>query len=90
MYIKEERLSNEGHDHMNMPTWEKVFCEGYSPLILFLLSAGLSIASILVVVTVRRYFDSRLKEEACRVQTINIVFTSAFITRGIIYIVTHE
>jgi len=61
----------------------------YTPSILIVQSIALSTASIVLVVTVRRHFPVGLKKEASRVQTINIVFTVAYLTRAVTFIVLH-
>jgi len=43
----------------------------------------LCVASGFLVYNAKRYFKKGLEAEACRVQTINIVFTTAYITRAI-------
>jgi len=73
----------------DQPEWEGIYFAIYTPLDLFLLSIALCISSIVLVVNVRRHFPVGLKDEACRVQTINIIFTVTYLTRAITFIATH-
>jgi len=57
----------------------------YLPSVLIALSIGLTTASCYLVVNARRDFGPVLKEESCRVQTIHIVYTSAYLTRALVY-----
>jgi len=61
----------------------------YNPTVLITLSIALCTASIVLVYNVRRHFPVGLKEEARRVQTINVVFTVTYITRALTFVATH-
>jgi len=56
----------------------------YVGWMLIYLASILFTASCCVVVTTRRYFE-HLKAEASRVKTINIVFTSAYLSRALVF-----
>ena len=61
--------------------------DAYTPTVLICLSISLCVASCFLVYNVKRYFKRGMKAEACRVQTINIVYTTAYITRAIMSVV---
>jgi len=61
----------------------------YNPTVLITLSVALCVASIVLVYNVRRHFPVGLKEEARRVQIINVVFTVTYMTRALTFMVTH-
>jgi len=84
-YLQNLENTNPGHD----TSWKVIFSISYVPVALFYLTIILFTASIYLVIITRRYFRAMLKAEACRVQTINIVFSSAYLTRAIAFFLTH-
>ena len=55
----------------------------YTPCVLTSLSVLLTISTIYLLVLVNRHFKQVLKAEACKVRTIYVVFTIAYISRAI-------
>jgi len=75
-------------DPEGYPVWIDWWDYFYTPSVLLFLSTSLCTASVYLVINVRSHFPVGLKAEACRVQTINIVFTVAYLTRALTFIVT--
>jgi len=71
-----------------VPAWEIDWITFFEPVTLITLSVFLCSASIYLVCIVKRY-PVGLKAEACRVQTIFIVFTVAYLTRAVTFAVVH-
>ena len=63
------------------------YLSSYLISVLITLSIALTTASCYLVVNARRYFGPVLKDESFRVQTIHIVYTSAYLTRALVYII---
>jgi len=72
----------------DVKVWIEYWNQLYAPANLLLLSIALTTTTSFLVYNVRKYFKERLKAEACRVMTINIVYTVANLTRAVAYIMT--
>jgi len=59
----------------------------FPPTVFVLLSIGLTIACTCLMVRMNKYFPRNLKDEACRIKTIFLVFTVSYLTRATVFLV---
>jgi len=59
-----------------------IFYNYFPPTIFSVLSIGLTVACTCLMVRMYKYFPQNLKDEACRIKTIFLVFTVTYLTRA--------
>jgi len=73
-------------DRQDVPPWYLVVYKAHVPTIFSLLSVGLASASYYTIRNLRFYFDKRLQFEVLRIKTTFIVFTVAYMTRVLTFV----
>jgi len=66
---------------------KRFFYNNFTPTIFSVLSIGLTVACICLMVRMNKYFPRSLKDEACRIKTIFLVFTFSYLTRATVFFV---
>ena len=68
-----------------MTEGKRFFYENFQPTIFSVLSIGLTLACICLMLRMNKYFPRNLKDEACRIKTIFLVFAISYLTRVTVF-----